>query len=480
MNTGTEFIKVSADGRNYGDSFAVGCAPTGRRDVNGMTAVVYSMRKQMMRWNRSTRLCMAMVVGAGALTQATEAASPPADHRNYAFLDGEISQEVLENYLSRAITIEECLHSDGYYNNPAVYHDADDDVRMILNVGAKFVGRAVKQWNSPQLFNKPGWLVAAENKIEAVHREDPTVIFQAGIFECISEKVNVVPIPDWVFEEFGMKPEQRNFSYDAMINPDGKLWAGDVNWPPNFTVPDIAQTETQLFFFFMAKQYIDIGIEAIHWGQASKIAMVDKKNDFAAWQTVLGKVRAYALKHARRGTVLCDAHMESNTFGLKTADGHFLFDFSSFPLRVKEDLANEGGGLLEVGHISSIYGRTPGGITPSGWSCKRIPYLVEFDIFGGARNPGVADLDSHWVWGYDEMSWFASLDEAQRNQWLRYAFNWLKEHDSVGYLEMPGNRIYQLKKNEIFRRFQANLKEHCSAGTDLEVVIKELWSNDCP
>ena len=175
-----------------------------------------------MRWNMTTLFCMAMLVGAGLLTQTTEAASSSTDQRNYEFRDGVISQEVLENYLSRSITIEECLHSDGYYNNPAVYHDADDDVRMILNIGAKFIGRAVKQWDNPQLFNKPGWLVAAKKKMEAVHREDPTVIFQAGIFECISEKVNVVPIPDWVFEAFGMSVEQRSLRDRPRNRPDNE------------------------------------------------------------------------------------------------------------------------------------------------------------------------------------------------------------------------------------------------------------------
>ncbi|VGO13947.1 hypothetical protein PDESU_02504 [Pontiella desulfatans] len=428
----------------------------------------------MMRWNSSKLLCVAMVVGAGFLTQATEAVSPPADHRNYAFLDGEISQEVLENYLSRAITIAECLHSNGLYNSGMPYEDSDDDLRMILNTGAKFVGRSIFQWDKPALFNEPGWLAAAKTKMEAVHQEDPTVIFQAAIFESVTDKVNVVPIPDWVFEEFGMSVEQRNFNYEAMLNLNGNYVAGTPGWDKGFSVPDITRLETQLFFYFMARQYIDIGIEAIHWGQMSLMAMGDHNNDYTAWQTVLGKVRAYARDHARRGTVLCDAHMSN--YGLKTADGHFLCDFSSFPLRVKEDLANEGGGLLEVGHISSIYGKTPGGITPSGWSCKRIPYLVEFDNFGGVLNPGVPDLNSHWVWGYDEISWFGSLDEARRNEFLRYAFSWLKKHDNMGYLEMPGNRRHKLTVEGSWSRFRANLKQHCSTGTDLEVVIKELWS----
>jgi hypothetical protein len=34
------------------------------------------------------------------------------------------------------------------------------------------------------------------------------------------------------------------------------------------SVPDISRLETRMFFYFMAKKYMEIGIEAIHFGQA--------------------------------------------------------------------------------------------------------------------------------------------------------------------------------------------------------------------
>ncbi len=47
----------------------------------------------------------------------------------------------------------------------------------------------------------------------------------------------------------------------------------------------------------------------------------------------------------------------------------------------------------------------------SGWKCDALPYLVEFDNFGISRKPGVADTASHFIWGYDEITWFYLLPE---------------------------------------------------------------------
>src|SRR5512135_613030 len=61
------------------------------------------------------------------------ATSQPA---KYEF-DRTISREVLENYLSRAITMEGLLNGRG---------DLDDNIRMLKSVGAKFIGRSLCLW----------------------------------------------------------------------------------------------------------------------------------------------------------------------------------------------------------------------------------------------------------------------------------------------------------------------------------------------
>lgn len=45
-----------------------------------------------------------------------------------------------------------------------------------------------------------------------------------------------------------------------------------------------------------------------------------------------------------------------------------------------------------------------------------------------------------WVWGYDEISWFAKQSRQYRQDWLQYAYDWVAKTDPNGHLEMPGSR----------------------------------------
>src|SRR5262249_33121676 len=66
--------------------------------------------------------------------QLAQVPQPPA--RDYRF-DGAISREVLENYLSRSISMEGLLNGRG---------DLDDNIRMLKSTGAKFIGRSLCLW----------------------------------------------------------------------------------------------------------------------------------------------------------------------------------------------------------------------------------------------------------------------------------------------------------------------------------------------
>ena len=142
--------------------------------------------------------------------------------------------------------------------------------------------------------------------------------------------------------------------------------------------------------------------------------------------------------------VLCNAHTPS---GGLVRNGELLLDFHALPLRIKEvpDKAQEA--ILEVGYVDSIYLRSKGGRTYSGWTCEHLPYLVELDNWGVAKYPGQprqtagrAVKGAYWLWGYDEISWFANQSDAYRAQWLGYAWNWVRKTDPNGYVEMPGGR----------------------------------------
>jgi hypothetical protein len=158
------------------------------------------------------------------------------EHDRYSF-DGSISREVLENYLSRSITMEGFLNGRG---------DFADNLRMLKSTGAKFIGRSLCLWGGEASLLRN--LERAKELIPRVHEADPEMILQACIFEIVSTQVDQVPVPDWAFVALGRPVEKRNFRYADMIYPEGQR----RNWGPNASVPDVSRPETELWFYFLA------------------------------------------------------------------------------------------------------------------------------------------------------------------------------------------------------------------------------------
>jgi hypothetical protein len=248
---------------------------------------------------------------------------------------------------------------------------------------------------------------------------------------------------------------------------------GHDHWRAGSSIPDIGQPETKLWFYFLAASYIDVGCEAIHFGQAE--IMDGNDPDHRHWWEVTQKVREYAKDHARRHWVLCDAHVPSG--GMLHGD-QLLFDFHSFPLRIVEVPERPQEGVLKMGAFDSIYGRSMGGIAPSGWQCEHLPYLVELDNWGVSNRPGQPHVGGCWVWGYDEISWFAHQDEAYRNKWLRYAWEWVGEHDPNGFFQMPGSRVLHAPVGRKSWYYANTRSEASSEGFSQEETIKAIWSED--
>ena len=388
---------------------------------------------------------------------------------DYAFSGGKISEKVLRNYLSRAITEAEFLANpvhttDGYWGT-------EDDERMLLNVGAKFVGRAIYSWNKEKFFleSNSSWLDGAKKKIDRMHEQDPDIIFQAAMFETVSTAVSQVPIPAWVFEAFGKTPQTRNFDFNA-IRDENNVFLGQ--WGSGTCVPDMSREEAQMWFYYMAVRYMEAGVEAIHCGQVMLMAsMGDKDNGYAGYRKLFSLIREAAKTKARRGTVLLDAHCNGIAI-----DGQTMFDFASFPMRLKEDTSRPSvmAARLKMGYLDSIIGKTVAGTTPSGWYTDRLPYLLEFDNFGKSDHPGSPGND-HFVWGYDEISWIARVPEDYASTFVREAVQYLDEYDPVGYLQMPGCRVAAGAAVSPYRCNMAS--DACPSGKNLEATIKSLWTD---
>lgn len=383
--------------------------------------------------------------------------------------DGSISREVLERYLDRSVTATYLLVSgrpEGYS-----FPYKEDDIRMVHNVGAKFIGRAIHRWGSESKLTDPEFISFAETTIRKMHEVDPDMIFQACLFEYVSGDVNNVPVPEWVFEAFGLPVEKRNFrSADMVKRIDPKA---ERRWSEGGGgVPMVNNLETRMWFYYLARIYIDMGCEALHLGQVELIGADDPGKEY--YSQLIAKIREYAAKTSRRHYVLLDAH---TPYGGFIKDGVSLLDFNSFPLRIKEVPENHMEGILEVGHSDSIFKRSKGGWSPSGWYAESLPYLVEFDNFGTNGNPGVANINDHWCWGYDDITWFATNTEEYRNNWLWYAFDWLRETDPNGHLQMCLLRMVtgEVGKTSLRFYFANTRSEACPIGYSQEETIKAIW-----
>jgi len=376
---------------------------------------------------------------------------------DYRF-DGKISREVLDNYLARAVTHAGLCASSTELPTKTL----DDDIRMLKSVGAKFAGRTAFAWQLSR--DEELHFMQAAAAAGKVHKAIPEMILQACVFEIVTTRADKVPVPKWVFEEFKLPVEKRNFSYRAMLFDKGTF---HNHGGKDSSVPDMSKLETRLWFYYRARRYIDCGMEAIHFGQVKLMDNADPGHRH--WIDMLTRVRSYGRKKARRHMVLCDAH----THG-EVEDGKLLFDFHSYPMRIREGKGKPMEAVLAAAKPGDIFTRSKGGVTPSGWSCKSLPYLVEFDNYGYSGKGGQS-VGGIWVWGYDEISWYAHQNEKYRESWLRYAYNWVKTKDSNGHLQMPCRRILHASVNNMWM-FKGNTRsEACPTGFNVENTIKDIW-----
>lgn len=398
----------------------------------------------------------------------------PSSPRRYDF-EGTITQNVLENYLSR------CLELPGICSTSPepTSQTFDEDLRLIQNTGAKFITRAAYAWDVPA--DEEAHFAMAAERAKRLHDADPELLLQACIFETayssrspeskgIKVGVEDIPVPAWVFEEFGLPVENRNFNYEAMLFPGGRF---RNHWRPGASAPDIRQLETQMWYYYRARRYIDAGFESINMGQAMFTGTGDPTNH--VWKGLLARIRKYGKEHARRKYVLLDAHITPVHPNVNVlADGEILWDFYTYPLRPVESHRSLDC-HFEIGHEDGIQGRVPGGRHPAGWICDVLPHSLEFD-----NSDGVFILNMPcYAWGLDESIWFANLKNDKRDAFLSYAWDWHWNHDKGGYLIMPGRRPARtpINKPDQLTYSAHNPGPAYPEGFGQEDMIKAIWAD---
>ncbi len=416
---------------------------------------------------------------------------PPPDNRDYNF-NGPISKEVLNNYLSRAVTHNGLAAFAGYGNIPAGGNpDFEEDFRMLKSIGAKFIGRAAHVWGT---VNDEEHYAEAKRIAGIVHAYDPQIVLQSCIFEAVyKSNVDVIPVPAWVFEAFDLPVENRNFKYEDMLFLNGNH-VGQWN-PGGGSIPDLTRPESQMWFYYRAVRYIDAGYEAIHLGQITVMTKFDNNKTQIAG--LIAKIRDYASKKARRKWVILDAHSYNNMYYYENGKKYLLLDFHSFPLRPRDNFPGNKEfsdgyqpARLEVGYLDSVYGRSTGGIHPAGWETEYNPFLCEFDNHGYDKDRRDVMRGDIKPWGYDEITWFAKQPERRRAQILLDFHDWINDRYQYGNIQMPTKvplafpfsvqyvtEEYGTTTFSNIHFFKANTQSPTSLATfNLEQDIKRIWS----
>lgn len=383
--------------------------------------------------------------------------------KNYYF-DTAIEKEVLENYLKRSITAAFFIHTK----------TLEDDLRAIKNMGVKFIGRASGIWepdkDDEEHFRKSKYLA------DRVHEIDREIILQACIFEAVYRHIENFKVPAYVFEAFGLQAEERGFQFEKMRfpqRPQGFIWGEEG------ALPDINELETRLWFYYRATRYIDAGYEALHMGQIHLYTANDR--GMVKMTELIQMIRDYARVHGRRHKVLLDAH----SHGINI-NGKLLLDYHAMPFTRYPVLDRKGEKLVLVRE-----GFSEGGENPNGWSAETMPYLMEYDNWGGKV---VEDFEQYsyeeraWCdwWGYDQIGWFANQDKEGQKQFLEYTYKWTAINNVNAYFEIPFRR--SLEKAAVHTKradngeidyqdyYQINEKSPaCPMGFSQEDTVKHLW-----
>ncbi|MBQ8751833.1 MAG: hypothetical protein IJZ13_01880 [Clostridia bacterium] len=385
-------------------------------------------------------LCVCLLGGLFAVTGMpaveTEAASSV-----FTFSDGKMSKETLRAYCSRAVTFQGfCVE------NTTADNAFEDDLRMIQRIGAKYIGRAAfYSWGGNMSWEQiqEHYRLAKEQAAKA-HKADPELILQAGVIEIIYKgTVNNTPIPAYVFEAFGQPVEQRNFRYMDMVFTSGPLQLGNV-WGSGkeSAVPNITALETRMYFYWQITQYIDAGYESIHLGQTTLMSNNNPSGNVKYWDELTTMCRTYAQAKARRGIILFDSHATGG--GLKNGD-RLILDIQAAPLFPEETVYEDGIYKCTINDRSvnpnQWIGNTKGGQHPLGFTVEENFTILEFDNYDSNGKLGVATPNAHYVWGYDDISWFALQPKAYRDQFIADCHAFL----SKNVLDSEGKQQYFLQ-----------------------------------
>jgi hypothetical protein len=383
----------------------------------------------------------ALLAGCGPGNQATQTSAASKLLGAVTTANQALTQQALDDILLKSIDMKGWSQLLPY--QPGDAHTQHlDNIRMLENIGAKLAAFVANPWlyiDTP--FDVEDFFSTVTRVCADIHAALPDVIVGGACYETTAPALNQIPIPDWVFQEFSLSVEARNFDWQKMSYPDHRVSDGNAN----SRAIDITQTEARMWYFYMCKRLIDAGYEDIHLGELFTVSQNDVPG-YRSFSDVLARIRRYATRAGRRGFVLLQAQTYpandagqwddvNGKHGPVDSQGNLLLDYCYAPTRARENPDFPYEASLAVYH-DVIFGRSRGGMHPLGWRCERGPYIVQLDN-GGSPSPG-KPIGWPYVWGWSEPDWFINQTPAYRRDWLRYALTWLRRVDPVGHFRPPG------------------------------------------
>lgn len=447
---------------------------------NGIAEDFYTLAAKLTEGEKySVQLCYVtpsgkkgIFAGANSDSFSYTHCAPKSDY----YFNYSMPLSTLNNYLSKAITY--CVYAEGdAIGGKFDAVTAADAKRAILNTGAKHIARAICTWRPSE--REENGFPQMKAWLNEVHKADPEIIFEACIFETCQIGMNTVAIPDWVFKAFGKNPENRNFDYTLMLHSDGY---GKDKWGKDVHIPDITKEETQMWFYYKACTYIDLGIESLHMGQMNLIGNNDimllgeRPGSGPSWTKVIGMIREYAKKNARRHYVLINGHYPKQNL-ISSVDGTMLCDFNSFPIGIKVAADEKDHAVSEDNpQRCELYERTVlniRGVSPGGWFTAEYPYLLEYDNSSGLSGDNTKAKN---MWGYDQISWITNQPDAYRRQFIKDTYKTVEGYGAASHVALPGRRTaYVLKKGKQ-SYYVMNDASYYASGFSDEATIKEIFS----
>ena len=418
------------------------------------------------------------------LKPLTRKAISPKNPEGLLQFDGQqsLTKPLVEAYLDRSIS-----HMNAW---------DDRSVQFINESGAKFIHWADLGWG--RLYTADDWKQLTDT-IDKIHSIDGSqdIIFECGIMEITSlTAMNATPIPDWmlkILDDLGLQdkrkvgPNGKNyFCYESMFDRNATNWPKryvgewDKNPASESSVPDLTMLETQLYYAYVAAEYIDAGFEGILFGQAGLTGKRDTGN--ISMNNICEFAKKWAAARAYRHAVTLSSHVlnppeYSSSPNEKPKP---LYTHLSFPTRMI--YTND----TPIGMMFSPY-LEASGRRQGGKQLLRVlnlphdlPILLEIDNYAPTKGPSpVCDE------GYDEITAYANKNREQRAAFLQKYYFMSRQWCNVDgnarmHFALPGYRcmnaalsLHVLETGERSKPTSCYLPYKEDGGE--EVMIKELF-----